>query len=197
VCLGVATPSGTVFPYSAVLPLCGLRLRNGVILYAGVGSSSIIIFSSGVHFEPSCHKSDVLRAGTGVRAVTLRMDPQWPRNVPRSDHAFGDRVTTELVRVTSSLYEMIVFWCLWISPMEFTELFQSSFQEVVKGFLRPILPFWVVQPFDEVEYPFVIFPTAFDRRHNFFHIVFLALLDVVRFPEYLRWVRWHSMCTLR
>ena len=52
-------------------------------------------------------------------------------------------------------------------------------------FFHPVLTFWIVEPFDEVEDP----SAAPDQRHDFLHIVFLTLLDVVRFSEYLRWVR--------
>jgi len=79
--------------------------------------------------------------------------------------------------------------------MEFAELLQSSFREVVEGFLLPVPSFWVVQPFNEVEYPFVISSAAFGRGHNFFHIVFLALLNVVCFPDYLRGIWWGPVLT--
>jgi len=73
--------------------------------------------------------------------------------------------------------------------MKFPEFFQTSFREVVVGFLRPVFAFRIVEPFDEVKNSFVISPAALDRGHNFFHIVFLRLFDVIRFAQHLRGVR--------
>jgi len=53
----------------------------------------------------------------------------------------------------------------------------------------------IVKPFDEVAYSLVIFPAAFDRRHNFFHVVLLTLLDVIYLTEYSSGVRWRSVLT--
>ena len=44
----------------------------------------------------------VLRAGNGIRAVTLRLVLLWPRNEPRSDRAIGDRITIGRTRVAGS-----------------------------------------------------------------------------------------------
>ena len=48
---------------------------------------------------------------------------------------------------------------------------------------------WLVEQSDEVEDSLVISTAALDRGHNFLDVLFLALLDVVRFSEYLRRVR--------
>jgi len=73
------------------------------------------------------------------------------------------------------------------------EFLQAAYQKVVEWFFRPVLTFRIVELFDEVEYSFVISPSACDRGHNFFNIVFFRLFDVVRLPEYLRCVRWCSL----
>jgi len=45
--------------------------------------------------------------------------------------------------------------------------------------------FQILEPFDKVKDPSAVL----DRGHNFLHIVFLTLLNVVHFPEYPRGVR--------
>jgi len=106
----VAAPSGTAFPCSAVLPLHGLGLRNGEVPYIGVsansgglGSGFLFVSASSVLGSILGHLGGracvVLCAGTGIWAVTLRMDLQWSRNVPRSNRTFGDGITAKLSRV--------------------------------------------------------------------------------------------------
>ena len=69
--------------------------------------------------------------------------------------------------------------------MKLPELLQTAYRKVVEWFFRPILAFWVVEPFDQVKDSLVISSAAFDRGHNFVDIVFLRLLDVVRLSEHL------------
>jgi len=65
--------------------------------------------------------------------------------------------------------------------MKLPEFLQTAYRKVVEWFFRPVFSFRIVEPFDEVENPLVIPSAAFDRRHNFFYVVFFRLLDVVRF----------------
>ena len=109
-CQGVAAPLGTVFPCSAVLPLCGLSLQNGEVPYAGVsadsggqGSGSSFVLLSSVLGLILCRLGGracgVLRASTGIRVVTFLMDLQYSRNVLRSNRAFRGVFTAKLDRV--------------------------------------------------------------------------------------------------
>jgi len=83
---------------------------------------------------------------------------------------------------------------VWISVVELLEFLQTTYRKVVEGLFRPVFAFRIVEPSDEVENSFIS-PAAFDRGLDFFDIVFFRLFDVIRFPEYLRWVRWCSVLT--
>jgi len=73
--------------------------------------------------------------------------------------------------------------------MKLSEFLQAAYRKVVEWFFRPVFAFQIVEPFDEVKDSFVVSSAALDRGHNFFHIVFLRLFDVVSLSQHLRWVR--------
>jgi len=77
--------------------------------------------------------------------------------------------------------------------MKLPEFLQTAYRKVIEWFLRPVLAVRIVEPPDQVENPFIVPAAALPRRQDFFYIVFLALLDVVCFPEYLRRVWWCSV----
>jgi len=84
-----------------------------------------------------------------------------------------------------ALGEPVVPRRFWNLSVKFSKFLQAAYRKVVEWLLCPVLTFRIVELFNEVEDSFVVSPAALDRRHDFFHIVFLALLDVICFPEYL------------
>jgi len=77
--------------------------------------------------------------------------------------------------------------------MKLWEFLQTAYRKVVKWFFRPVLAFWIVEPLDEVENPFVIASPSPGRRHYLLDILFLRLLDVVCFSQYFCRIGWHSV----
>jgi len=69
--------------------------------------------------------------------------------------------------------------------VKLSKFLQAAYRKVVVWFFRPVLPVWVVEPFDEVQ-DAAPFPGA---PKDLVNIVLLALFDIVGFSEYLRGVR--------
>ena len=94
-----------------------------------------------------------------------------------------------------ALGEPVVPLRVWISSVKLPKFLQAAYRKVVEWLFCPVFSHRIIQPFNEVENSFVVFPAALDRRHNFFHIVFLALLDVICFSEYPGRVQQRSLVT--
>ena len=70
--------------------------------------------------------------------------------------------------------------------MKLPEFLQTAYRKVVEWFFCPVLPFWKVEPFGEVEDPSSLLP----GRHYFLDVVLFRLFDVVGFSLHFRGVRW-------
>jgi len=46
--------------------------------------------------------------------------------------------------------EPVVSWRIWLPLVKFLELLHTAYRKVVKWFLRPVLTFQIVKPFDQV-----------------------------------------------
>jgi len=64
-----------------------------------------------------------------------------------------------------ALAEPVVPRHVWISLMKLSEFLQTAYQKVVEWFFCPVLAFWIVEPLDKVENPFVIASPSLGRRH--------------------------------
>jgi len=82
---------------------------------------------------------------------------------------------------------------VWILSMKLPEFLQTAYRKVVERLFRSVFAFRIVEPFDKVKDSFVISPAALNQGHNFFHIIFLQLFDVLCFPQYVRGVQGCSM----
>ena len=104
------------------------------------------------------------------------LQPLQLRHVPGADRSLA-------------LGEPVVPRHIWIPLVKLSEFLQAAYRKVIIWFFRPVLPVWVVEPFDEVQ-DAAPFPGAPKDRIN---IVFLALFDIVGLSEDLRGVRWCSV----
>ena len=69
--------------------------------------------------------------------------------------------------------------------MKLPEFLLTAYRKVVKWFLRSVLAFRIVEPSDQIEDPLVIALAALNRGHNFLHVVFLTLLNVICLSKFL------------
>jgi len=79
-----------------------------------------------------------------------------------------------------ALGEPVVPRGVWVLPVKLTEFLQTSYRKVVVWLLRPVLPVWVVEPFDEVQDAAPLLGAPKDL----INIVLLILFDVVGLSEY-------------
>jgi len=66
------------------------------------------------------------------------------------------------VELVLALGEPVVPWCIWVPSLKLSEFLQTTYRKVVEWFLRPVLAFWIVEPFDEVEDSLVVVSAALD-----------------------------------
>jgi len=106
------------------------------------------------------------------------LQPPWLRHAPRADQSLA-------------LGEPGVPQGVWVTSVELQEFLQTPYRKVVVCLLHPVLPVWVVEPFDEVQNaaPFLGAPK------DLVNIVLLALFDVIGLSEYFRGVWWRSLFT--
>jgi len=90
-----------------------------------------------------------------------------------------------------ALGELVVPRHIWISLVKLSEFLQAAYRKVIVWFFCPVLPVWVVEPFDEVQ-DAAPFPGA---PKDLVNIVFLTLFDIVGLSEDLRGVRWRLVFT--
>jgi len=186
VCQGVAAPSETVFPCSAVPPLRGFGLRNGKVPYTGVSADDV----GPDFFLVSDFSSGVVSCRFGGRAYdALHAGNQCPGRGPPFGASLGVTVlfpgaecTLGSARTAGSLFrESVVPRHIWISSVKLPEFPQAAYRKVVEQFFHPVLAFRIVEPFDEVEDSFVITSAALDRGHNFIHVLFFRMLNIIGF----------------
>ena len=66
------------------------------------------------------------------------LQPPWLRHAPRADQSLA-------------LGEPGVPQGVWVTSVELQEFLQTPYRKVVVCLLHPVLPVWVVEPFDEVQ----------------------------------------------
>jgi len=96
------------------------------------------------------------------------LQPLRLRHAPRTDRSLA-------------LGEPVVPRRVWIPSVKLSKFLQAAYRKVIVWFFCPVLPVWVVEPFDKVQ-DAAPFPGA---SKDLVNIVFLALFDIVGLSENL------------